>query len=123
MPKVSDLAEYEEALLPKLEALLPGYREFLADYREKVKRLDRYKRKRMSISLAAPTVEALKWFAEHIRDEDGEPIPLSYVIEDALTWIFKDPLLLLSFVTEMYAFEEVENFADEGSSAEKKVED
>lgn len=111
MPSV-ELADYEKYALETIEDAFPDYLEFLKEFRKKLEVLDKYRRKRLSVSLATPTVEALKWFAEHIRDEEGNPIPISYIIEDMIIWILRDPVVFASFVGEMYQEEEVENIEE-----------
>lgn len=98
--------ELEGEIMKKLQDVLPDYPEFLEQYLQKIKKLDRFKRKRVSLSLATPTIEAIKWFSQYIKDEDGNSIPISYIIEDLVTWVFSDPLVLYAFLSIMYSEEE-----------------
>lgn len=113
-----ELSKIEKTALETIEDAFPDYLDFLEKFQKTLERLDRYKRKRISVTLASPTIEALKWFAEHIKDEEGNPYPVSYIIEDMITWILRDPIVFATFVGDMY--EESEEVQENESISTKK---
>jgi len=115
----------EEIAFRDLKETFPDYPKFLVELDKKIEAIERYKRKNFSVSLAIPTIEALKWFADHIKDEEGNSIPVSYVVEDMILWILGDPVIFAAFVSELYSEEEVEEVEEDGEEVDlqEEVED
>ena len=80
-------------------------------YMEKleVKRVDWEKRKFYLISMAIDLHEILEQIIrnERIVTERGAKYPLSYLIEDMIMWIIKDPKRYKQFIEETYEETEI----------------
>ena len=63
---------------------------------------EKYKRKRVNITMAEPLYDLLKYLSAGILDADGRPYPTSYLIEDILAWVLKDPSRFDEFLKETY---------------------
>lgn len=80
---------------------------------------EKYKRKRINITIAEPLHNILKFWADRIVGSDGKPYPISYLIEDVLVWVLKDPDRFDEFMKETYEEEDEDEDADEESKEQK----
>nr|ADF80204.1 tn2-9p [Thermococcus nautili] len=82
---------------------------------------ENYKRKRVNITLAVPVYEVLKHIASKIVDADGRPYPVSYLIEDIIVWVLKDPDRFVQFVEETYPEEDNDESEETHSEIEEQA--
>lgn len=90
----------------------------LFEYRDYIENFDKYKRKRVGITIAKPVYELLQYFLKDIETADGKPYPFSYFVEDMIVWLLNNPEFFLKFLDETYMDTEEEE-EDEGSEEEE----
>jgi len=115
----------EKKMLKDIERIHSNYREFLIDFKKKVEMLDRYKRKNVSITLAEPVLEALERLKQDFKDEEGNAYPLSYFVEDLITFVLSDATIYALFL-DWLILDELEEEAEkeeEENEIEEKGED
>lgn len=97
--------------------------EFLAkvlNFLDAIENVERYRRKRINITLAEPVHELLKYIASGIVDSEGKPYPVSYLMEDMVIWVMKDLDRFNDFLKDTYTEEEEEE--DLNGSEEEEIE-
>ena len=90
-------------------ALLLQFQDYLGNF-------DKYRRRRISLTLASPIYDLVKYIAKDLTDAEGNPYPLSYLIEDMLVWLLRHPEHFQEFLEETYTEE------DEDGSEEEEAE-
>lgn len=95
----------------ELLASIVNFFSFLEDF-------EKYKRKRVNITLAEPVYDLLKNLSTGVVDAEGKPYPMSYFLEDIIIWVLKDPERFDQFLNETYSEE-----GDEDGESEEQVEE
>ena len=83
--------------------------EFLAkviNFLDYLDHVEKYKRKRVNMTLAEPVHALLKHIASGIVDAEGKPYPVSYLMEDMIIWVLKDLDRFNEFLSETYGEED-----------------
>lgn len=95
----------------ELLASIVNFFSFLEDF-------EKYKRKRVNITLAEPVYDLLKNLSTGVVDAEGKQYPMSYFLEDIIIWVLKDPERFDQFLNETYSEE-----GDEDGESEEQVEE
>ena len=95
----------------ELLASVVNFFNFLEDF-------EKYKRKRVNITLAEPVYDLLKNLSKGVVDAEGKPYPMSYFLEDIIIWVLKDPERFDQFLNETYSEE-----GDEDGESEEQIEE
>ena len=76
-------------------------------------KIDEYVRKRIGITMSEPLFKLLKDIPIifELIDDNGNPYPMSYLIEDMILWLLRNPDKFVEFLNDN--FEEVEESAEE----------
>lgn len=88
---------------------------YVINFQDFLENFDKYKRKRINITIAEPLYDMLKMLSSRILDAEGKPYPVSYFIEDILIWVLRDPDRFEEFWNETYTEEEEDEEASEES--------
>jgi len=107
-----DLEALEKEM--KEEELEEDFMAKILQFQDYLENFEKYKRRRIGLTLAEPVHEILKYLVKDIVDPEGNPYPLSYFIEDMLVWVIKNPEIYQQFLDETYPEEEDENDKKEG---------
>jgi len=107
-----DLEALEKEM--KEQGLEEAYVAKLLEFQDYLENFEKYKRKRVSLTLAEPVYELLQYFVKDIEDSEGRQYPFSYFIEDALIWLLRNPSLFQKFLEDTYV--------EEGEEDEKEDE-
>ncbi|RLF86704.1 hypothetical protein DRN43_02385 [Thermococci archaeon] len=115
-PQILDEVEDEIKDIPEdanfeLLASFVNFFGFLEDF-------EKYKRKRVNITLAEPVYDLLKNLATGVVDAEGKPYPMSYFLEDIIVWVLKDADRFEQFLKETYSEEGEEDEDIEGETEE-----
>ena len=85
---------------------------YITNFQDFLENFEKYKRKRINITIAEPLHDMLKWLSSGIVDAEGRPYPVSYFMEDILVWVLKDPDRFDEFFRETYTEEEEDEEED-----------
>lgn len=78
----------------------------ILQFQDYLENFEKYKRKRIGLTLAEPVYEVLKYLVKDIVDSEGNPYPLSYFIEDMIVWVLRNPDIYQRFLDETYEEED-----------------